>query len=308
LFAILNGRGEAAPTFAALVLASILPAQAAAQQNSSDTRLDAALAVTGRLVLADTQSRTDDDIVDGSFMALRLAPSVTLNSGEVAVTLRNAATRVAYFSDDRTDRWQNIARLEAAFAPGKATTIRLWGERSDNILTAEAPSTDEWEAGGEVEQSFGLAHRVSLGARWRERRYDDVEQSRGQGPRFDAEYRYRFAANHYAFLRGRYEEVSSAADRRAVQRLFASAVYQHPLARDLSLRPSLAWYDIEFSGRPTVGGGFRRDTVWSPEVALTYTPGPWRIAAEAQYIARNSSDASFDRNGTRFMVEVGYVF
>jgi hypothetical protein len=294
--------------FAALMLGAAMPAQADTQDDDTAEGLDAALVVTGRLVLADTQSRVNDDIADGSLVALRLAPSLTLKRGDAAITLSNAATRVEYFAEGRTDRWQNVARLDAALNIGATTTLRFGGERSDNILTAEAPRADEWEAGAGIEQRLGEASRVTLGARWRERRYDDPDQSRGQGPRVDAEYRYRFAANHYAFLRGRYEAIESAAARREVRRWSASATYQRPLARDLSLRPSLTWYDVEYSGRPIAGGGFRRDKVFSPELSLSYSPGAWRFSADARYVARQSTDPQFDRSGYRFALEISHVF
>ncbi|NJS13700.1 MAG: hypothetical protein HC788_02625 [Sphingopyxis sp.] len=293
---------------AALLLSAAAPAYANTAEAQTSDGIDAALVVTARAMLANSNSQVDDDIVDGSLMSLRIAPSVKLTRGDATITLSNATTRVEYFSDGRSDRWQNIARLEAAYTVSAATTLRLLGERSDNILTAEASRADEWEVGGEIEQAFGAASRVSLGARWRERRYDDLDQSRGNGPRFDAEYRHRFAANHYAFLRGRYESIASATDRRDVKRWTASASYQRPLARDLSLRPSLTWSETEFAGRPLIGGGFRRDRVLSPELSLTYSPGRWRLSADARYIARQSTDPQFDRSGTRFTLEVGYVF
>jgi hypothetical protein len=301
-------RRIAAPLLAVLLLTTAAPSQANTPSAPVADGIDTALVVTGRLMLAETDGRVDDDIVDGSLVALRIAPSIKLKRGDALITLSNAATRVEYFSEGRTDRWQNIARLEAAYRPNAATMLHLSGERSDNILTAEAPLADEWEAGAGIEQSIGAASRVSLDARWRERRYDDVDQSRGHGPRFDAEYRYRFAANHYAFVRGRFESIESATDRRDVKRWTVAASYQRPLVRDLSLRPSLTWSDTEFSGRPVIGGGFRRDRVLSPELSLLYSPGRWRFSADARYIARQSTDPQFDRAGTRFALEVSHVF
>jgi hypothetical protein len=308
MIARITERRVAAPLLAALMLGAAIPAKADTQDDAAAEGLDAALVVTGRLMLADTQGRVDDDIVDGSLVSLRLAPSLSLKRGDATFSLSNAATRVEYFAAGRTDRWQNVARLDAALDVGTATTLRLWGERSDNILTAEAPLADEWEVGAGIEQKLDDANRLSINARWRERRYDDVDQSRGNGPRVDAEYRYRFAPNHYAFLRGRYEAINSATARRDVQRWSATAAYQRPLARDLSLRPSLTWFDIEYQGRPVTGGGFRRDTVISPELSLSYSPGPWRFSADARYIARQSTDPQFDRSGYRFALEISHVF
>jgi hypothetical protein len=270
--------------------------------------LQAELALSARLVLAENKGPVDDDIADGSLAALRIEPTLLLTAGGAELTFRNAATRFEYFDAARTDRWQNNARLTAALPLGGASTLRLFGERSDNILTAEALRADEWEFGGEVEHSLTAAHRLSLGARWRERSYDDGLGSKGRGPRVELEYRYRFAANHYAFARGRFEQISSANDRRDLERWVAAVSYVRPLARDLRLSSGLSWTRQSFAGRALAGGGVRRDTVWSPDTAISYSPGAWRLSAQARYNARRSSDPAFDRNGTRFTLEVGHVF
>ena len=65
---------------------------------------DAALEISTRAVAAETSGRIDDDIIDGSSIAFRLAPSLSLDSGPVLLTFSNAATRVEYFADGRADR------------------------------------------------------------------------------------------------------------------------------------------------------------------------------------------------------------
>jgi hypothetical protein len=74
------------------------------------------------------------------------------------------------------------------------------------------------------------------------------------------------------------------------------------------VRPSVSWSRIEFAGRTLTAGGFRRDTVLSPEIELVYSPGAWRFAAEARYVARQSTDAAFDRSGYRFALEISREF
>lgn len=291
------------PTVAALALTLATAANA-----GDGSALDASLEVAARAAAAETVGQTDDDIIDGSSLALRVAPSLSIETDAVLLTFSDGLTRVEYFADDRTDRWQNVARLSAEFGAGSATSLQIWGERSDNIITAEAPLVDEWEAGARVQQELSETSRVQLGARWRERRYDDVAQSNGSGPRFEAEYRYRFAANNYAYLRGRYEDISSSDARRDMSRWTALASYQHPIVDDLLVRPSVSWSRLDFSGRALTTGGFRRDTVLSPEIELVYSPGSWRFAAEARYVDRQSTDIAFDRSGYRLALEVSYVF
>ncbi|MBA4080051.1 MAG: hypothetical protein C0496_02175, partial [Erythrobacter sp.] len=183
-----------------------------------------------------------------------------------------------------------------------------FGERSDNILAAEFTSTDEWEFGGEIIHSVDAANRVTLGASWRERSYDDAAGSSGDGIRVDGEYRYRFGPNHYAFLRGRYDEINSAEARRNLTRWLAEASYQRPIVSDLRLRGELSYQRLDFGGRPVAGGGSREDDLFWPELTLIWSPGPWRIAGEARYIVRNSTDPAFDRSGYRFEVEISHAF
>lgn len=294
-------------TYAMLTTTALIHAPAAIAQ--ADTGgLSAQIEISARAVAAETTGQVDDDIIDGSSATFRIEPTLSVDSGPVLLTFSNATSRIEYFADDRNDRWQNTARLSAEIGADAATSLTIFGQRSDNIITAEAPLVDEWEAGLRLQHELNDTHRLAFGARWQDRRYAGVVPSSGQGPRIDGEYRYRFAANHYGYLRGRYESISAADPLRDLTRWTASATYQRPLARDLLLRPAINWSRLDFTGRALPLGGFRRDTVLSPEVELIYSPGAWRMAAQARYVARQSSDPAFDRAGYRFALEVGYVF
>jgi len=247
-------------------------------------------------------------VVDGNALAVVITPSLVLAKDDVTVTLRNATTRLEFEDEARTDRWQNAARLAVAYDLSNATHQTAFGERSDNILAAEFTSTDEWEFGGEVQHSLDAANRVTLGASWRERSFDDAAGSSGDGISVDGEYRYRFGPNHYAFLRGRYDEINSAEARRNLTRWLTEASYQRPIASDLRLRGELSYQRLDFGGRPVAGGGSREDDLFWPELTLIWSPGPWRIAGEARYIVRNSTDPAFDRSGYRFEVEISHAF
>jgi hypothetical protein len=283
-------------------------AEDAAAPSGSGWRLDPGLRITARGITARTTAPGEDEVIDGNALAAVITPSMVLAKDDVTVTLRNSTTRLEFEDAGRTDRWQNAARLSVAYDLSDATRITAFGERSDNILAAEFTSTDEWEFGGEVAHSLDDANRVTLGASWRERAYDDAAGSQGQGVRVDGEYRYRFGANHYAFLRGRYDEINSAEARRNLSRWLAEASYQRPIARDLRLRGELSYQRLDFGGRPVAGGGVRQDDLIWPELTLIWSPGPWRIAGEARYIVRNSTDPAFDRSGYRFEVEVSHAF
>lgn len=279
-----------------------------ASAQATGWRLEPGLRLTARGITARTTAPGEDEVIDGNAFALIASPSLLLTNDDVTVTFRNSVTRLEFEDPARSDRWQNAARLSASFGLSDATSLTAFGERSDNILAAEFTSTDEWEFGGEIMHSLDEANRVTLGASWRERSYDDAAGSRGDGIRIDGEYRYRFGANHYAFLRGRYDEINSPDARRNVSRWLAEASYQRPVAQDLRLRGELSYQKLDFGGRPIAGGGVRQDDLFWPELTLTWSPGPWRIAGEARYIVRNSTDPAFDRSGYRFEMEVSHAF
>lgn len=279
-----------------------------AARSGAGWRIDPGLRLTARGITARSTAPGEDEVIDGNALAAVITPSLVLAKDDVTVTLRNTTTRLEFEDAGRTDRWQNAARLSVAYDLPGGTRLTAFGERSDNILAAEFTSTDEWEFGGEITRSLDAANRIALGASWRERSYDDAAGSRGDGVRIDGEYRYRFGANHYAFLRGRYDEINSPEARRNLSRWLAEASYQRPVARDLRLRGELSYQRLDFGGRPVAGGGVREDDLFWPELTLIWSPGPWRIAGEARYIVRNSTDPAFDRSGYRFEVEVSHAF
>jgi hypothetical protein len=279
-----------------------------ATEASSGWRIDPGLRLTTRGITARSTAPGEDEVIDGNALAAVITPSLVLSRKDVTVTLRNATTRLEFENPARTDRWQNAARLTVSYDLSQATRLTAFGERSDNILAAEFTSTDEWEFGGEITHNLDAANRLAIGASWRERSYDDAAGSRGDGIRIDGEYRYRFGANHYAFLRGRYDEINSPEARRNLSRWLAEASYQRPIAPDLRLRGELSYQRLDFGGRPVVGGGVREDELFWPELTLIWSPGPWRIAGEARYIVRNSTDPAFDRSGYRFEVEISHAF
>jgi hypothetical protein len=296
---------------------SVTPAQAQQAEDESKGEkgargdgwaFDADLDVGVRGILAQSAVRAEDDEVSGDALAFRITPTFELSKGDFTLTFRNAATRLEYDAPDRIDRWQNSARLTAKAELGERTAISAFAERSDNMLATEFTKADEWEFGGEFEHSFNRANRIRLGGSWRERDYDDTLGATGSGPRIDGEYRYRFGASHYGYLRARYEKISSASARRDFERWSLSASYQRPIAEDLRIRPEIRYQLVDFPGRLLPTGGFREDKVLTPELALIYSPGAWTFSAEGRYIIRSSTDLEFDGSGFRFAVEIGYRF
>lgn len=276
---------------------------------ASSWQLDPGLRVTARGIAARSTAPAEDEVIDGNALAVLITPSLVLTKQDVTVTLRNSTTRLEFEDPARSDRWQNMARAAIRYDLSQATGITAYGERSDNMLAAEFASADETKFGAEIEHSFDAANRIQLGASWRERDYDDATRSSARGPRFDGEYRYRFGANHYAFLRGRHDRLTSPDNtQRNLARWVAEASYQRPIAKDLRLRSELSFERLEFSGRVVPGSGARRDDLFWPELTLIWSPGAWRIAGEARYVVRSSNDPAFDRSGYRFELEVSHAF
>jgi hypothetical protein len=311
-------RMAAAATIAAFAAGAHQPAHA---RNTSDRseqaddaggsasgRVDASLRLTARAILTEARVGTEEETVDGDALALVAAPALTWSDGGTSIAFRDNLTRIEYLDEARADRWQNVARLSGEVALGRRTTLSLFGERSDNLFTAEFTSADEWEAGGELVHSIDAAHRIALGASWRERRYDDASRSRGRGVRIEGEYRYRFAPNHYAYARLRHERIASAEARREITRWLAEASYLWPIARHLRAGAEIGYQRLDFPGRQLGSGRNRRDDIVTPQLSLTYSPCAWRIAARARYALRQSTDPAFDRSGYRFEVEVSHAF
>lgn len=289
-------------------LASVVLCSASFAQETGEWTVDPELDVAIKGVTAESAIRDDEETIDGDAIAFRLSPSASIANENIEIVVRNSATRIEYFEEDRTDRWQNVARVSAELQTDESGSIMAFAERGDNLSTAEFSRTDEWEFGARVERELSRSNRLRLGASWRDRHYDDLAQSTGAGPQLDGEFRHRVAANHYIYARGRYEEIDSGNPIRDMSRWTVAASYQRPIGPDLRIRPEIAYRDLDYPGRIVADGTYRQDDILTPEVTLLYSPGPWLVVAEARYIVRNSNDPAFDREGYRVSFEVGYEF
>ena len=290
-----------------LLSVAFLAAPSAQAQDDSwvvDPELDIAL----RAVTANFDLRDDDSAINGDAVAVLVAPSVTATKGPLSVRARNSTYRIEYFEDDFSDRWRIVTGLDVGYATDSDGDIGASVEYGDNLATAESPRTDQWRFGADVERRFGDEHRLRFAGYWRERSYDDLARSEGQGPELDGEYRYRFGPNHYLYVRGSLEEIDSDTARRRFDRQIASIAYQRPIARDLRIRPQVGYRHTDFTGRLLPDGDFRSDDIVTPELTLLYSPGDWLFSLEGRYLLRDSTDPEFDRNGYRVMLEARYEF
>lgn len=284
----------------------LLPSCAFAQDDGWS--LDPSLDVAVRAVTANLDLRDDDSAISGDAVAVFFSPSVKATNGALTLRLRNSTFRIEYLTDDFSDRWRSVTGAEIAYETDPNGSLGVFIEYGDNLSTAEFPRTDQWQYGSELERHFGSKHRVRLRGSWRERSYNDITLSKGSGADIGGEYRYRFAANHYLYLRGSVEDIDSDAARRNFDRQAASIAYQRPLAREFRIRPQLSYRHTDFTGRLLPNGHFRSDDAFIPELTLLYSPGEWLFSLEGRYLLRDSTDPEFDRDGYRIALEARYEF
>lgn len=290
----------------AAVCLVLFPAYAFAQDDGWS--LDPSLDMAVRVVTANLDLRDDDSAISGDAFALLVSPSVRATNGALTLRLRNSTYRIEYLTDDFSDRWQSVTGAEITYETDPNGSFGSFIEYGDNLSTAESSRTEQWQYGAELERRFGSEHRVRLQGSWRERSYDDIAMSDGSGPDIDGEYRYRFAANHYLYLRGSVEDIDSDNARRIFDRQSASIAYQRPLSSDFRIRPQLNYRHTDFTGRLLPEGDFRSDDVIIPELTLLYSPGDWLFSLEGRYLLRDSTDPEFDRDGYRLALEARYEF
>lgn len=290
----------------ASVCLALFPSCALAQE--AGWSLDPSIDVAVRAVTANLDLRDDDSAISGDAVAILVSPTVEATNGPLTLRLRNSTYRIEYLTGDFSDRWRSITGVEIAYETDPNGSVGVSIDYSYNLSTAESPRTDQWQYGAELERNFGSQHRVRLQGNWRERSYQDISSSEGSGPDIDGEYRYRFAANHYLYLRGSVEDIDSDNPRRNFDRQAASIAYQRPLARDFRIRPQLSYRHTDFTGRPLPDGDFRSDDAIIPELTLLYSPGDWLFSLEGRYLLRDSTDPEFDRDGYRIALEARYEF
>ena len=195
-------------TFA--LLSIVCASAAAAQDNSWTLQPDARIEV--QTISAQTTTRDDDLVVDGE--AISVGGQVGVALEKHGVRLRVEADRIEVFrlGDGRSDiaRDRFIATLETDIE--KDWELQLQARHFDDVVSVEAANTDEWQGSARLTWEPQRAHRVRVQGTWREREYDHgtAIEATGEGPRVDAQYRRRFAANHHLAFDLRTEEIRSA--------------------------------------------------------------------------------------------------
>ncbi|MEP3052010.1 MAG: hypothetical protein ABJP48_04620 [Erythrobacter sp.] len=292
----------------AAAIATSIPAPLAAQD--SGWKLDPDARFELGLISAQSTTRDDQIIVDGDAVTLRAQIGVDLEDDDTRFRLEADRIEVIRLGDGRSDT--NRDRITALFEQEihEDWEIQLRGRYFDDLVTAESSNTDEIQASARVSYEPTRATRVRLRATWREREYDngDDPQTRGDGPRVDAQYRHRFGRYNYLTFDLRAESIDSADPERGFRRGSAKVSYTQPITPDLRVRPAFEILNTRFDQRFADDGTRRNDTLFAPEVEVHWWPDDWRVELEAKYIFSNSNVLTRDREGYRVTFTVGHVF
>lgn len=295
----------------ALAVAALLAAIPTWGQDRDTPSVDGELSgelTLSKVIGADLSATDSEDIDDGSSTVLRGSLDYDLDFGATDVSVSYDSAAYFYEAESRSDRWSN--RLSARAGTALSNSVEAFGAISygSNLATAESGSTDQLEVLGRLQfiPSDESRLRVFGGYRWRDY---DADGSEGRGAFAGAQYRYRFAANHYLTLDARRENIESDAARRGYDRTSASLFYQIPVADDLRLTTGLTarWWDFDMRFVPDGRRLERRS--FTPEIELQYATRPGLLLrGRMQYIVRDSIDPQFAEDQGRAVLTAGYRF
>ena len=262
------------------------------------------------VISAETVTRDEEFIVDGDGFTLRAQIGGELADSDTRFRFEADRIEVERIDDDRRDYNRDRITFIAEQDFGDDWEVQLRARYYDDLATVESADTDEWQGSARVEYEPERAHRFRVRATWREREYDNGAdpQTRGSGPRVDAQYRHRLGRYNYINFDLRAESISSDDPQRGFNRQSAKASYTQPITPDLRIRPAISYIRTEFDDRLTTSGARRVDNQFAPEVKAMYWPDNWRIEVQAKYILTDSNLPSRDRAGYRLTLAIGYVF
>ncbi len=292
----------------AALLAAVPIHHAAAQE--SDWKLEPDARIEVQTVSAQTTTRDDDLVIDGEAISLRGQVGLALNSKKTRFRIEADRIEVFRLGNGRDDIARDRFTAAAEFDINKKLELQLQARHFDDMVSVEANDTDEWQGAARVTWEPRRAHRFRLQGTWREREYADgaLPETKGEGPRVDAQYRHRFGAYHYLAFDLRAESISSDDPRRGYERQSVGAAYTYPIKPDLRVRPAIEAIRTRFDDRLTINNDRRKDTLVAPEVEVLWWPGKWRVEAEAKYIFVGSNEPVREREGYRLTLSVGYAF
>lgn len=291
----------------ALLAAMPAPGQDRRPSGSDAGELSGEVSVS-KVIASDLVASGSGEDDDGSSTILRGALDYDLDFGATELSVSYDGAAYFYDNDTRSDRWSN--RISAGAGTAISSAVQAFGQVSygSNIATAESSSTDQVEILGRLQfrPSDESRARVFGGYRWRDY---DTDGSEGRGPFVGAEFRYRFAANHYLTLDARRENIESDALRRGYDRTTAALFYQIPIAEDVRVSTGIVarWWDFDTRFAPN-GGRLERQS-YTPEIEIQYATRPGiLLRGRLQYIVRESNDPQFAEDEGRAALTAGYRF
>ncbi|WP_128891462.1 hypothetical protein [Erythrobacter sp. HKB08] len=249
--------------------------------------------------------------VESSGVGASASADFTWKNGRTSVQFDLDATIFDYSDDTRPTRESVGAGLTLRQELSDEVEVAVEVRHSENIVTLESREADQTSVRAEVKWE-DRKNRVRLRAQYREREYDDLARSTGNGWRFDAQYNRRLGSWHWIRADFRVENIDSTAVRRSYDRQIAAVRYSVPIAKNLRLRPEVEFrrwtYDERYvADDPTADR--RRDTMIAPEIGLAYGRSRGLYGRlQASYEFRNSNDMRFDADAPRLDLRIGYRF
>nr|WP_298931520.1 hypothetical protein [uncultured Erythrobacter sp.] len=291
------------------VCAAIIPTPAIAQEKE-DWTLNPDARIEFSFISAESTTRDEQLVVDGDAFTLRAQVGANFEDDDTRFRIEADRIEVFRLGDGRSDtaRDRFTARVQQDLS--KKWEIEARARHYDDFVTAESGNTDEIQGSVAVTYEPQRKNRFRLRGTWRDRSYDNgaADETNGEGPRVDAQYRHRFGRYHYLTFDLRAESIESDDPQRGYNRQSARVSYTKPITPDLRIRPALEFLNTEFDGRLTDIGAQRNDQLVVPEVEVLWWPDKWRVEAEAKYIFSNSNEPVREREGYRLSLSVGYVF
>ncbi|MBV7258803.1 hypothetical protein [Erythrobacter crassostreae] len=293
----------------AMMSAGLAHAPASAQ-DKDDWQLDPYARVEFSFISAESTTRDEQLVVDGDAFTLRAQVGVGLEDDNTRFRIEADRIEVLRLGEGRSDSARDRFTARVQQDLNKEWEIEARARHYDDFVTAESSNTDELQGSVALTYEPERTHRFRVRGTWRDRSYDNGldEDTRGEGPRFDAQYRHRFGRYNYLTFDLRAESINSDDPQRGYERQSASVSYTQPITPDLRVRPAIQFLNTRFDGRLTDTGTQRNDTLFVPEVELLWWPDKWRVEAEAKYIFSDSNEPVREREGYRLTLSVGYVF
>ncbi|MDG6079404.1 hypothetical protein E3U23_09390 [Erythrobacter litoralis] len=255
----------------------------------------------------------DGDSIEASGGGVGIDAGFEWKNGRTAVQFDLGAAVFEFTDEDRDMRTSTRAVASLAHQVADDIAISVSAGHWDDITTLEARRTDQDAIAVEVGYEK-RPHRVRASAQYREREYESVTPSRGNGMRYDADYTYRFGSWYWARVDLRAEDIDSDHTRRGYERHTIRASFSAPVdeARLWRVRPQIEWRQWEYDDRRVLeneSGALRKDAYLAPEIGFSYGKlSGLKARLRAAYQFRTSNDPRYRADAPYLDFRIGYRF